>query len=115
MGWPSRIHKALKEYLHGWRRPRNETTSNWGLSSSFSARYEEIGAGMIVWHPKGAMLRHILEDFEIKEHLRRGYEHGEGPRDPADGTVESDPAISTITGRTCTLRRLMSSPTASSP
>jgi threonyl-tRNA synthetase len=41
--------------------------------------YEEIGAGMIVWHPRGAMLRHILEEFEIEEHLKRGYELVKGP------------------------------------
>jgi threonyl-tRNA synthetase len=34
---------------------------------------------MIVWHPKGYMLRHILEDFEIQEHLKRGYEIVKGP------------------------------------
>jgi threonyl-tRNA synthetase len=35
---------------------------------------------MIVWHPKGYMLRHILEDFEIREHLKRGYEMVKGPQ-----------------------------------
>jgi threonyl-tRNA synthetase len=34
---------------------------------------------MIVWHPRGAMLRHILEEFEIEEHLKRGYELVKGP------------------------------------
>jgi len=34
---------------------------------------------MVVWHPKGMMLRYQLEQFEIKEHLRRGYEMVRGP------------------------------------
>ena len=38
-----------------------------------------LGAGLIVWHPKGCMLRHILEDFEVNEHLKRGYELVKGP------------------------------------
>ena len=39
-----------------------------------------IGAGMIVWHPKGCLLRYIIEDFEVKEHLKRGYDITKGPQ-----------------------------------
>jgi len=35
---------------------------------------EEIGAGLILWHPKGAMVRHLIERFETDEHLARGYQ-----------------------------------------
>ncbi|MCK4859937.1 MAG: threonine--tRNA ligase, partial [Candidatus Omnitrophica bacterium] len=35
---------------------------------------EEVGPGLILWHPKGAMLRQIAEDFWTKEHLENGYE-----------------------------------------
>jgi threonyl-tRNA synthetase len=42
--------------------------------------YEEIGSGLIVWHPNGCVLRHILEEFEIREHLKRGYEIVKGPQ-----------------------------------
>jgi threonyl-tRNA synthetase len=35
---------------------------------------EEVGPGLILWHPKGAILRQIIEDFWIKEHLNNGYE-----------------------------------------
>ncbi len=45
----------------------------------FSIR-EEVGPGMILFHPNGAMLRHILEEFEIKEHIKRGYELVMGPQ-----------------------------------
>jgi threonyl-tRNA synthetase len=42
--------------------------------------YDEAGAGLIVYHPKGALLRRILEDFEVKEHLKRGYQMVKGPQ-----------------------------------
>ncbi|MCX5899068.1 MAG: threonine--tRNA ligase, partial [Proteobacteria bacterium] len=42
--------------------------------------YDEVGAGLIVYHPKGALLRRILEDFEVKEHLKRGYQMVKGPQ-----------------------------------
>ena len=42
--------------------------------------YDEAGAGLIVYHPKGALLRRLLEDFEVKQHLRRGYQLVKGPQ-----------------------------------
>ena len=42
--------------------------------------YDEAGAGLIVYHPKGALLRRILEDFEVREHLKRGYQMVKGPQ-----------------------------------
>ncbi|MFA5714965.1 MAG: threonine--tRNA ligase [Candidatus Paceibacterota bacterium] len=35
---------------------------------------EEVGIGLILWHPKGAMLWRIIEDFWFKKHLQSGYE-----------------------------------------
>ncbi len=42
--------------------------------------YDEAGSGLIVYHPKGALLRRILEDFEVREHLKRGYQMVKGPQ-----------------------------------
>ena len=35
---------------------------------------EEIGAGLILWHPKGSVVRRIMEDFWRDEHARAGYD-----------------------------------------
>ncbi len=35
---------------------------------------EEVGAGLPLWHPKGALIRKIMEDFWRDEHLANGYE-----------------------------------------
>ena len=35
---------------------------------------ETVGQGLPLWHPKGALLRQIIEDFWIKEHLKNGYQ-----------------------------------------
>jgi threonyl-tRNA synthetase len=40
----------------------------------FDFYYDEAGAGLVFYHPKGAMLRKIIEDYEKDEHLKRGYE-----------------------------------------
>ncbi|MFA5311024.1 MAG: threonine--tRNA ligase [Candidatus Omnitrophota bacterium] len=40
----------------------------------FDIYHEEAGAGLVFYHPKGAILRTIIEDYEKREHLRRGYQ-----------------------------------------
>jgi len=35
---------------------------------------DDIGPGLILWHPKGALIRKIMEDFWREEHLKAGYE-----------------------------------------
>jgi threonyl-tRNA synthetase len=35
---------------------------------------DEIGPGLILWHPKGAVVRRIMEDFWRSEHARAGYD-----------------------------------------
>ncbi len=34
----------------------------------------EIGQGLILWHPKGAMIRYLLESFGQKAHILNGYQ-----------------------------------------
>jgi threonyl-tRNA synthetase len=41
---------------------------------------EEAGAGMVIYLPKGALLRSLIEDFERREHLKRGYQMVMGPQ-----------------------------------
>ncbi len=36
--------------------------------------HEEIGPGLVCWHPKGAAIRRIIEDFWKEEHIKRGYD-----------------------------------------
>lgn len=36
--------------------------------------HEEAGPGLVLWHPKGALVRQLIEDFWKEEHRKRGYE-----------------------------------------
>jgi len=40
----------------------------------FNIYHEEAGAGLVFFHPKGALLRKVIEDYEKNEHLKRGYQ-----------------------------------------
>ncbi len=71
--------KKLKLYFKTLEEAQKRNHVKLGPQLGLFNTYEEIGAGLIVWHPNGAMLRHILENFEIKEHLKRGYELVRGP------------------------------------
>ena len=71
--------KTLKAYLHKMEEAKKRNHAKLGPQLDLFSTHEEIGAGMIVWHPKGMMLRYLLEDFEIKEHLKRGYDLVRGP------------------------------------
>jgi len=71
--------KALKVHLKKIEEAKRRDHVKLGAQLGLFKTYEEIGAGMVVWHPRGAMLRHILEEFEIEEHLKRGYELVKGP------------------------------------
>lgn len=35
---------------------------------------EEVGIGLVMWHPKGAILWRLIEDFWYKKHLENGYD-----------------------------------------
>jgi len=35
---------------------------------------EDVGVGLVLWHPKGTIVRNIIRDFWEKEHLANGYQ-----------------------------------------
>ncbi len=41
---------------------------------------DEAGPGLVIYHPKGALLRSLIEDFERRQHLQRGYLMVMGPQ-----------------------------------
>lgn len=50
-----------------------------GPKLGFFSFPEEAGPGLALYHPGGAMLRSLIEDYEKKEHLKRGYQLVLGP------------------------------------
>jgi len=72
--------RSLKAHLRRLEEAKKRDHVKLGRQLELFSTHEEVGAGMIIWHPKGAMLRHIIEEFEIAEHLKRGYELVKGPQ-----------------------------------
>ncbi|MCD6319595.1 MAG: threonine--tRNA ligase [Candidatus Desulfofervidaceae bacterium] len=72
--------KDLKAYLHFLEEAKKRDHRRLGKELDLFTQFEEVGAGLPVYLPKGAILRHILEEFEIREHLKRGYQMVMGPQ-----------------------------------
>lgn len=72
--------KELDEHLHRLEEAKRRDHRRLGRELDLFSIHDEVGPGLVIYHPKGALLRHILEDFEKKEHLRRGYELVVGPQ-----------------------------------
>jgi threonyl-tRNA synthetase len=72
--------QALEEYLRMLEEARKRDHRKLGKELDLFSIHEEAGPGLVIYHPKGAMLRTILEDFEKKEHLKRGYQIVIGPQ-----------------------------------
>jgi threonyl-tRNA synthetase len=67
--------KELEEYLKNLEEAKKRDHRKLGPALGFFDIYhEEAGAGLVFYHPKGAILRTIIEDYEKKEHLKRGYQ-----------------------------------------
>jgi threonyl-tRNA synthetase len=72
--------EALEEHLRFLEEVKKRDHRRLGKELDLFSISDEVGAGLVIYHPNGALLRHILEDFEKKEHLRRGYHFVKGPQ-----------------------------------
>nr|WP_320050760.1 threonine--tRNA ligase [uncultured Desulfuromonas sp.] len=72
--------KQLKAHLERIEEAKKRDHRKLGRELDLFSFSEEAGAGLVIWHPKGAMLRTVIEDFERREHLRRGYDIVQGPQ-----------------------------------
>lgn len=72
--------KELDAYLERLEEAKRRDHRKLGRELDLFSFSDEVGAGLVIWHPRGAMLRTILEDFERKEHLKRGYDIVMGPQ-----------------------------------
>ncbi len=72
--------EELKRYLELLEEAKRRDHRKLGKELDLFSISDEAGPGMVIWHPKGAMLRYLIEEFERKEHLKRGYQMVVGPQ-----------------------------------
>jgi threonyl-tRNA synthetase len=64
---------GLKQYLELLEEAKKRDHRKLGRDLDLFSFNLEVGAGLPLWHPNGAILRYIIETFSTEEHLKRGY------------------------------------------
>lgn len=64
----------LKEYLDKLEEIKRRDHRKIGRDLELFSSEDATGAGLILWHPKGAVVRRVIEDFWKSEHIKGGYE-----------------------------------------
>ncbi|MBW6514957.1 MAG: threonine--tRNA ligase [Candidatus Syntrophosphaera sp.] len=65
--------KELDEYLEFLRQAALRDHRKLGKDLDLFSINDDIGPGLVLWHPNGAMIRHLIETYWKEEHLKRGY------------------------------------------
>jgi len=66
--------KELSEYLRRLEEAEKRDHRRLGRELDLYSTDEEIGQGLILWHPRGAAVRQAIEEFWKDVHVRRGYQ-----------------------------------------
>jgi threonyl-tRNA synthetase len=75
--WESQ--KALDEYLHRLAEAERRDHRKLGVELDLFSFPEEIGSGLAVFHPKGGIIRRVMEEYSREQHERAGYDFVNSP------------------------------------
>ncbi|MFL6206789.1 MAG: threonine--tRNA ligase [Acidimicrobiales bacterium] len=75
--WHSK--KALDEHLQRLEEAAKRDHRKLGLELDLFSFPDEIGSGLAVFHPKGGLVRMLMEDYSRQRHVEAGYEFVNSP------------------------------------
>lgn len=64
----------LEKHLFNLEEQKRRDHRRLGRELDLYSMHEESGAGLVFWHPRGALVRQLIEDFWRKAHRQRGYD-----------------------------------------
>ena len=70
--WHSK--QELQDYLNRLEEAKRRDHRKLGRELDLYTINEDVGPGLVLWHPKGARIRYLIEEFWRKEHYDNGYE-----------------------------------------
>ena len=85
--WESK--EALAEHLHRLEEAEQRDHRKLGVELDLFSFPEEIGSGLAVFHPKGALVRRIMEEYSRQRHETSGYEFVNTPHITKSGLFET--------------------------
>jgi len=65
----------LEDYLHLLEEAKKRDHRRLGPELELFSFNEDLGGGLVLWHPKGAVVRQMIENFWRDEHAREGYDY----------------------------------------
>ncbi|MFO1052076.1 MAG: threonine--tRNA ligase [Planctomycetota bacterium] len=66
--------KAMEEHRHKLEEAKKRDHRRLGIDLDLFSTMGDLGAGLVLWHPKGGFVRHKVEEFWRNEHLKGGYD-----------------------------------------
>ncbi len=75
--WES--EKALAAYLHQLEEAERRDHRRLGAELDWFSFPDEIGSGLAVFHPKGGLIRRLMEDYSRQRHVESGYDFVNSP------------------------------------
>ena len=66
--------EALAEHLKNLEDAARRDHRKLGRELDLFSIHEKAGPGLVHWHPRGAVVRRVIEDFWKDEHIKRGYD-----------------------------------------
>ena len=66
--------KDLQSYLHQLEEAKKRDHRKLGKQLGLFTIQDDIGPGLILWQPRGALLRRLIEDYWKDEHYKNGYQ-----------------------------------------
>ena len=66
--------EELKKHLDFLEEVKKRDHRRLGKELDLFSMNEDIGAGLVLWHPRGAAIRRAIENFWLEEHHKAGYQ-----------------------------------------
>ena len=81
--WESK--EALEEHLHRIEEAERRDHRKLGRDLDLFSFPDEIGSGLAVFHPKGGVIRKVMEDYVKQRHLEEGFDYVATPHISKEG------------------------------
>ncbi|MBE7324306.1 threonine--tRNA ligase [Nocardioides sp. Y6] len=81
--WESK--EAMEEYLHRLEEAERRDHRKLGRELDLFSFPDELGSGLPVFHPRGGVLKRVMEDYVRQRHIEEGFEYVGTPHISKDG------------------------------
>ena len=77
--------EALAEHLHRLEEAEKRDHRKLGRELDLYSFPDELGSGLVVFHPKGGVIKRVMEDYVRQRHIEEGFEYVGTPHISKEG------------------------------